>query len=244
MKKKQVYDILNKAYFSEEMHERETIEHLPHLLQGATLFVDIGASLGQYTYYANEHMQGGTIVAIEPDPIRFEELQENCQEWELQSNNRLLALNCAVSNVDGQITFYTTDSNVSGGLFPHEVTRAALEDSGMGTVQWRAITVDCATLDTLFKDQSPDLAKIDVEGAELRVLHGATRILKEGKTRFLVELHGNWTDPHGQKDANEVAELMASCGYCPTPFHGRTLFAKRGWLALRLLRLKDRLRRA
>jgi FkbM family methyltransferase len=39
-------------------------------------------------------------------------------------------------------------------------------------------------LDTLFKEGNPNFVKIDVEGAELRVLKGATRILREGGKIF------------------------------------------------------------
>lgn len=49
MEKEQAYQELNKAYFSEEMHEKSVIERLPELLASAKLFIDIGASLGQYT---------------------------------------------------------------------------------------------------------------------------------------------------------------------------------------------------
>jgi len=56
MEKEQIFQGLSKAYFSEEMHEKSIIEHLPELLASAKLFIDIGASLGQYTYFANKVM--------------------------------------------------------------------------------------------------------------------------------------------------------------------------------------------
>ena len=88
MEKEQIFQGLNKAYFSEEMHEKSIIEHLPELLKSAKLFIDIGASLGQYTYFANKVMLGGEIIAIEADPIRFEQLKHNCQKWEFESGGR------------------------------------------------------------------------------------------------------------------------------------------------------------
>jgi len=48
MGKVQIFQGLNKVYFSEEMHEKSVIEHLLELLASAKVFIDIGASLGQY----------------------------------------------------------------------------------------------------------------------------------------------------------------------------------------------------
>lgn len=213
--KEKIYEGLNKCYFSQDCHEKEVIEHLPELLDGVKVFVDIGASLGQYTFHANRYMQEGEILAIEADPVRFEELERNCRKWQLSSGNKLSALLAAVCDKDGQETFYVTNSGKSGGLFKR--------DLGDESANWSKTVVECVTLDGLFKDKSPDLVKIDVEGAELRVLKGAMRILKEGKTKFLVEVHGG-ADPKGQKEPVEVFRFMQSFGYGTINFHGRSLF--------------------
>ncbi|MHC4418402.1 MAG: FkbM family methyltransferase, partial [Planctomycetota bacterium] len=213
--KEKIYEGLNKCYFSDQCHEREVIEHLPELLDGVKVFVDIGASLGQYTFHANKYMEEGEIFAIEADPIRFEELKRNCRKWECLSSNQLTALFAAVCEKDGKETFYATNSSKSGGLFKRDICGEP--------VNWCATVVDCFRLDSLFKNSSPDLVKIDVEGAELRVLRGATKILSEGKTKFLIELHSG-VDPEGQSGPDEVLEFMGSFGYTSTNLYGRTLF--------------------
>ncbi len=216
--KDKIYERLNKCYFSEECHEKEVIEHLPEILNGARTFVDIGASLGQYTFYANKCMQGAQIFAIEANPIRFEELKRNCSKWELLSTNRLTPLFAAASDKDGRETFYVTNSPTTGALFKRDLSA--------GSVDWHPTTVDCVRLDSLFRDSSPDVVKIDVEGAELRVLKGATRILREGRTKFLIEVHGG-ADPKGQKDPEEVFRFMESFGYARLSFYGRSLFVNK-----------------
>ncbi|HWO43088.1 MAG TPA: FkbM family methyltransferase [Candidatus Eisenbacteria bacterium] len=228
MRKEQVYEILNKVYFGEERHEKRVIDRLSVALRGASLFVDIGASLGQYTYFANKVMREGLIIAVEPDPIRFEELARNCEKWRSFGNNELVPINAALSDSDGKIRFYTTKTNVSGGLFVHEVKPAVLESSGGELLHWEEIIVDCCKLDTVLAHRMPDIVKIDVEGAELRVLRGAENTLRNGRTRFLVELHGGWADPDGQKDLNDVYRFMERFGYQASDFAGHTLFARRG----------------
>jgi FkbM family methyltransferase len=217
--KQRIYDALNEAYFSAEPHEKEVIEHLPDLLrrEGVKTFVDVGASLGQYTLVADRSIRGGTVWAVEADPVRFEELERNCRRWEAESANRIVAVEAAAADRDGEASFFVTDSARSGGLFRHEL--------GGPETHWREVTARAVTLDTLLGGRRADFVKVDVEGGELRVLRGAKGILRAGRARFLVELHG-WTDPEGQSNPDEVHAFMASFGYRAVPFYGRLLFVK------------------
>jgi len=237
MDKERVYTALNKIYFSAEKHEQKVVSHLPNLLSRARVFVDVGASLGQYTFYANQCMTNGQIIAIEADPIRFEELERNCRQWAALSSNKLTAIHAAVGDRNGQITFYTTNSTLSGGLFIREKQQEKLSGSSK-LAQWQGVTVNSITLDTLFSQtlnqQVPDVVKVDVEGSELRVLRGAKQLLELGQTRFLVELH-NWDDPEGQHDAKDVHRFMASFNYVPSFFQGQPLFVKRKWIKVHRL---------
>ena len=225
MDKSEIFAILNRAYFSAEHHEKETLAHLPKLLSGAGVFIDVGASLGQYTMFANRILRGGRIVAVEADPLRHEELARNCTRWSSESGNEISAVFAAASDAEGDTAFFVTHSNVSGGLFPHPIAHQK--------VSWDEIKVPSRTLDTLCEGLSPDLVKIDVEGGELRVLMGSRCLLAERKTRFLVELHG-WIDPQGRTIPREVLSLMRSHGYRRAPFHGQTLFVptRAEWLQL------------
>jgi FkbM family methyltransferase len=233
MDKERVYAALNKIYFSPDKHEQRVVSHLPSLLSRAKVFVDVGASLGQYTFYANQCMTDGHIIAIEADPIRFEELERNCRQWEGLSSNKLTVIHAAVGDRDGEITFYTTNSTLSGGLFIREQQEKS--SSSKKLEQWQSVTVNSITLNTLFSQtlnqQIPDIVKVDVEGSELRVLKGSRQLLELGQTRFLVELH-NWDDPEGQNDAKDVHQFMASLNYIPSFFQGQPLFVKRKWKKL------------
>jgi FkbM family methyltransferase len=223
MDKHEIYEMLDKVYFSDQMDEKEVIDHLPQLLRSARLFVDIGASLGQYTYFANQLMTAGQIVAIEADPIRFEKLESNCHTWSTSSSNTLKCLQGAVSDSGGKISFFITGSDVSGGLFKHGLEHVSNE--AKKRVGWSEIEVDSFTLDSLFQNTIPDCVKIDVEGSELRVLRGGENILGRGKTIFLVELH-DFLDPDGQRNPSEVIQYMKQFGYSHYNFYGKRLFVK------------------
>ena len=58
----------------------------------------------------------------------------------------------------------------------------------------RDVTVQIVRLDTFVFERNltpPQLIKIDVEGAEVKVLEGASRILNEYRPKILLETHSN-----------------------------------------------------
>src|SRR3546814_18638157 len=112
-------------------------------------------------------MKSGRIVAIEADPIRHEELQRNAALWAKSSAATIDCLFAAVSNRVGSTTFHTTNSNVSGGLFPHDIKQE---------VKWQEIGVPAITLDTLLENETTDFPTPDMEVHELRMLKGTPQI--------------------------------------------------------------------
>lgn len=169
---------LYRTYFGERAKEREEVEQLPALLAGCRLFIDVGASLGQYTYFANRAMQGGQIIAIEADPDRYAELARNCATWQREGTNRITAVHAAVGDGTDPVRFFVTGSQISGGLFP------VLERSD----DYRPVEVSQVRLDDYYQPGVPTFVKIDVEGGESRVMRGAAAQIAGGTTRFLTEV--------------------------------------------------------
>jgi FkbM family methyltransferase len=160
---------------------------LPELLGGINHFVDVGASLGQYTFHANRLLEGGRIDAIEPDPVRFQKLSQNCLEWGADGKNHIHPHHLAISQITGETVFFTTCSNVSGGLFPHSLDHLDAQISA--EVKWREIKVPSVSLDDFCAGSAPDFVKMDIEGAEYDALQGAQQLLEQRRTTWLIELH-------------------------------------------------------
>lgn len=233
MDKSQIYKILGEAYFSENPHEKELLIDFEKMLIGAALFVDIGASLGQFTKLANRVMRNGEIIAVEADPVRFEELERNCAQWAKESGNKIRAVHAAISDRNGTIVFQTTNSNVSGGLVRHAVNNA-----GEG-VTWSEVRVPSLTIDELCSKQNPTLIKMDIEGGELAALKGAQKCLAARKSRLVVEIH-TFAELGGLRYYNEVIAFMKEHGYESLPLHDKTLFAAKGTFGMvETLRLRS-----
>lgn len=226
MKPEVIYEILNKAYFGENIDENLIIKNLDKILLPGHYFVDAGASLGQFTLRAAQILSNsnGKIASFEPDPIRNLKLEENCHDWSLKFNIRIDCEKSALSNQDGTIIFHSTNSNVSGGLFKHDLDHLSHEH--LSNVEWSEIVVPSITLDSFVGKHLPNLIKMDVEGSELRVLLGAKGILSQGKTDFLMELH-DWNDPMGQNGLDDVIEYFKQYGYAEENFFEKSLFRKR-----------------
>lgn len=178
---------LHWTYFGDHAMDAEEFERMGRLFEGVDLFVDVGASHGVYTFHALQHVGDGAVVAIEADPTRFAILESNVAEWSATSDVDVTCLNAAASDDDDlaagpSITFWTTDTQISGGLFP--VAERSDEYAPIEVPLLRLDDVVAAHAD----ERARVLVKIDVEGGELRVLRGARSLIASGRATFFVEL--------------------------------------------------------
>jgi FkbM family methyltransferase len=239
MDEKAIINTLNEAYFSANPHEREVIALMPKLLRGVRIFVDIGASLGQFTKAASESLRGGAIVAVEADPLRHRELERNCRQWAAASGNSIRAVHGAASNTPGTLKFQITNSSVSGGLFQHGLDH--LSQEAKLNVARTEVAVQAVTLDELLEGQTPGLVKMDIEGAEILALEGATRLLQGSDTNWLIELH-DFTDPMGRRPIQVVPPMMEQLGYRTILIKDKHLFSRHPWRVAPLHYVKTTLR--
>jgi len=207
-------------YFGANSQEQGEMADLPSLLEGVQCFVDVGASLGQYAYHANRILEHARIVCFEADPARFTRLCELIEQWQSTSTNAIEAVHAAVADTVGPATFYMTDESLCGGLNRYWELQGV---QTRGPVTPRAVEVKSVTLDSMFPSTPPDLVKIDVEGAEYRVLLGSSELLRQRKTRFLVEVHP-WGDPTMGKVSSDIFKLFYVNNYNFRRFHTHWYF--------------------
>jgi FkbM family methyltransferase len=141
-------------------HEPETFKFIMKQIKNCKVFVDVGANIGGYAIRAAKHCK---VYAIEPLPRNYKILKIN----EKLNNVKINSFNIAAGNKNEKVKLYYTQGNL--GL------------STIKYVQNYFVEVEMKPLDEIINEESIDLMKIDVEGAEDLVLEGARNCLKRTK---------------------------------------------------------------
>lgn len=218
MDKTEVYEILEEQYFGDNAHEQSELRMLGGLIdQGVKQVIDVGASLGQYTRAFASMSKDVIIIAVESDPIRAERLRHNCLAWANEWETEITVIEAAASDVGGECSFYTTESNVSGSFNKHDET----------VETWKKITVPAVTLDDIAIRFDNTFVKMDIEGGEYAALMGAQELLNGEGNGFLVELHV-WGDRSRGKTVRDVLEIFSKHGYSMSKFFRHYYFRKTG----------------
>lgn len=174
-------------------------------------FVDVGANIGYFALLGASLVgESGRVVALDPDPRMAAAARENVA---LNRLRNVSVVQVAAADAEGEATLrgFAEDGGNWGV--------STLSD-GAAADGRPSFTVRCAPLDAVLDAEgmgAVDLVKIDVEGAELRVLRGMRTGLRAGRyRRVLVELHPwEWADFAGELAALDAE--MRGYGY-------------RGWL--------------
>lgn len=144
---------------------------------------DIGANRGEATAAALE-LGADTVLALEPAPKMFIKLAHT-----YATDKRVIPLKLVASAKDNKyIEFYEC---VEDGLSTMDLNWIQGEKAPYGDKAYKTIKAHTVTIDMLSGVYgTPDLIKVDVEGAELSVLEGMTK--KMGTVTFEWQL--KWED--------------------------------------------------
>jgi len=144
--------------------------------RGATI-VDVGANTGYNTVYAAALVGAtGRVIAIEPAADNVRVLRDNVAANHL--TNVVVHAVAAGRTHEIRDLFLRGDVSAVNSMFPESMYATV---TGIDRVP-------VAPLDALVEGEA-DLVKIDVEGAELEVLGGMTRLLRSPRLQMIVEWH-------------------------------------------------------
>lgn len=159
--------------------EMEILRRLDDLLIPNGVFWDVGAHAGLYSIIGAQLYRDLDVYSFEPSEYtRTEILQDNVRSFE-----NVTVLPHLLADVEGTLTFLDTHE----GHTTNSLQSTALAPDGS-----EAFDVQSHTARSIVDERSvpkPDVVKIDVEGAEHRVLRGFDRELLAGVSTVICELH-------------------------------------------------------
>jgi FkbM family methyltransferase len=183
-------------------YEYSTQRRFAAAARSATVVFDVGANVGFYTLLAAVAMgPSGRVVAFEPLPRNLAHLRAHVR---LNALPNVEVRACAVADASGTAAFLEGPNPSMG----------ALADGG--EVQVMVVAID--ELTAAGSLPNPDLMKIDVEGAEARVLDGAAATIARARPLIFLSTHGEelhahcarWLSARGYAvDALGPGELLA-----------------------------------
>lgn len=158
------------------------------------LVIDCGANIGLSILYFKKIFPAAPIIGFEPDPHNFELLQRN-----LRQNPSL--------NTDITLIKKALWINNNGITFQAEGTEGSKIDEGSASGSTRVETQDLREFLAGF--DSIDFLKVDIEGAENKVIPAAKDQLHKVKNLFL-EYHGK---THELPQLNSLLEIVKELGF-------------------------------
>lgn len=200
------FSVTTKTFFTKEHHVRTW---LTELLKPGHVFLDVGAHHGWVSMWSLPLVgKDGSVYSFEPSPANFSILQ-----WHHTRNNfsQWTIVPKAVSNEDARNEeFFLVDA---GDSPMNSLTSGGSQAPFMKGHDVKKVDIQTITLDSFCgeKNLQPNLVKIDVEGAELLVLHGASKLLSELSPTLILAVHPYWL-PEGQS-TRQIFELLTSYGY-------------------------------
>ena len=203
-------------WFYGAQRESSELKMFNKLISNGDCVFEIGGHIG-YVTQIFEDLVGveGKVLVAEPTPKSRYFLTKNVRD-----NTTVLPF--AMADVNGEMEFYTEQFGGFTNSLVNEFTEASSESlsesqkSGENSIS--KITVEVKTVDSVCERHSvsPDFLKIDVEGAELSVLKGAERVLKNTNA-LMVEVSRNH---------KEIFEFSEACGFVALDSEGCSLGGK------------------
>jgi len=174
-------------------------------LQPGAVVVDGGAHIGLYTVISAHRIgASGHVYAFEADPYNAPALRLNVRRNQLDN---VTVIARALADREGEHAYHVSSGTIASSL----VVKRAVHDAHEITV--RTTTID-ATLDPA-RRTSPIVVKLDVEGAEERVLRGAEQTLRACSAGHVLAEHNPSALSDGGSSGSAVLRVLREYGFTP-----------------------------
>lgn len=198
---------VSRTLYLNGVYEPELTRACSSIAEPGMTVVDVGANIGYFTVLFSEIVgEHGSVYAFEADPRNVALLERNV---DASGCDNVTVTQVAVSDTSGTIEFDMSDDQFSrSSIVDPSETKGTIEE------------IDTVTLDDTVTEPV-DLLKVDVVGAELRVLQGALSLIGEQQPRIVLpHLPEKWSD-----EELSVFDDLSAMGYSRQSLDGEPL----GW---------------
>ncbi len=197
---KHLLSLLHISITRNQLYDARTRQILARVLTPDSVCVDIGCHKGEIMDLMLQHAPMGRKFGFEPLPPFYRQLVEKFRHHD---NVEISPL--ALYDQNGETTFqFVVNDPAYSGIKKRRYDSSRVEIS--------EIKVQTARLDEVLPPGlKPDLIKIDVEGAEYRVLLGAGKILKTARPLVIFEFGIGAADYYGAEPGQLFSYLTDNC---------------------------------
>jgi FkbM family methyltransferase len=187
---------------------------LDRILHPSMVFVDVGANQGEFSVYVAKRVPYGRVLAFEPKESSYRLLAENIR---LNRFSNVSTYNFGLHQQSGMFAMYEPDEKE----LERQTHIPGLSNEGVATIyksQDRSLlsgTMRVEAFDEVFAETGLDrldIIKIDAEGAELPVLRGAYKSLKQYRPAILLEFNKETFDAAGYT-STDIVDFLADLNY-------------------------------
>jgi len=163
--------VLSKTLFFTGIWEKEVTDLLRAITKEGMVFADVGAHIGYFTLLGARLVgETGRVFAFEPDAKNFTLLSRNV------ATNRcgnVFLVNKAITDRVGHASLFLEERN-SGDhkLWP--------------SLGQKGVDIETTSLDAFFEFRTPDIIKVDIQGAEMAALRGTDRLIRANPSLKLI----------------------------------------------------------
>ena len=183
------------------LYDYHEMNFLLRYLREEDSFLDIGANIGIYTLLAASKIKSGSIYSFEALPINYLRLEENIK---LNNLTQVKPLSIAIADSVGSVTISNNTKSDSTAFITTNTQDTTAE----------SLQIPSSTLDNLLQNENLNhltLAKMDIEGAEILALKGATSLLQQQRPHvWILELLNGVNHGYRKQD---IVKLLQDYGY-------------------------------
>ena len=185
------------TFFLGRWYDLKTQKLLKQVLKKGDEVVDIGANVGMFALTAR-HIVGseGIVYSFEPNPEVRKKLNRNI---EINRIENIKVYPVGLGEAEGQFVLYVPYINAGEGSF------GCFTDKEYQNSEYYKVPVDVNVGDNLLQESVPRLIKIDVEGGEVSVLKGISKLIDRHRPLIVAE----YVPQHISRFGNSFEDILS-----------------------------------